>query len=182
MAACAYFSFHAKHEVFLVVITSAAVLSRWPTTVADAPLAWGEKAIIAGGVTVALAAWLTLGGLADKQREATRAEYPEAAIDAALPFLKGPIFVPIEWGGYVGWQTGERVTIDGRAQLHGGARVLRMNQVLNALPGWEDDPDLRAAGSLLIPRHSPLARALDGSRAYHLVHEDDLAAVFVPRR
>jgi hypothetical protein len=179
LATSAYFSFHSKHDAWLVVLPSTAILSRWPTAVTDRPLARTEMALIAGGVAVALAGWLRFGGLEEKQREVTRIEFPVGAMQATRP--RGPIFVPIKWGGFVAWRTGERVVIDGRAHLHGGPRVRRLINVLAGMPGWHDDPDLRASRSVVVPQHSPLARLLDESVDYRRIFKDDITSVYVPR-
>jgi hypothetical protein len=187
LAATASMSFHARHELWLVVLASAAILSRWQLCDRAAErLAARDVADIGGGVAVALAAWLLFGDVPTKLDDAVRREFPQYALDAWISQPDGPregsIFVNIQWGAYVSSRSPRnRVVIDGRAQLHGGPRVKRLHDVVEGRPGWERDADLLAARAVVLPRRAPLAELLRLSPDYQVFYQDELAVVFIPK-
>lgn len=102
----------------------------------------------------------------------------------ALTFIKekryaGPLYNHFNWGGYLIWALPEiPVSIDGRTNLHGDARISRsVNTWLGK--GWESDPEL-AQSRLVIshPKHV-LASLLRADERFRLVYEDNTALVFV---
>jgi hypothetical protein len=184
LAAGAFLSFHAKHEVWIVVAIAAAILARWRLCERDAERLGPRDVVFIGiGVGCFASAWLVFGSVSVRLQETWQREFPEAAMDAWMSqpggTPDGPIFVNIEWGAYVSWRSPQnRIVIDGRAQLHGGPRVKRLHDVVEGLPGWERDPDLLSAKAVVLPRRRPLAELLQLSPAYHVFYRDDAAIVF----
>ena len=94
--------------------------------------------------------------------------------------LPGPIFNPIDWGGYLIWRLPQyQVGIDGRSQLHGEERTKRFVDVWHGRPGWSDDPDLRGAGVVLLQKDAPLAELLRRDAGWRQIYTSDLAVIFM---
>jgi hypothetical protein len=92
----------------------------------------------------------------------------------------GPLYNPIDWGGYLIWRLpGLPAAIDGRTNLHGDRRIKRFADTWDGQPGWEDDPDLAAARLIILQPRAPLAALLRLDPRYTVVHEDPVAVVFV---
>jgi hypothetical protein len=76
--------------------------------------------------------------------------------------------------------------LDGRTNLYGEERLARAYRAWNGEEGWDQDPDLLAAGVVLTPKklgslEIPLTGLLRaaGDR-WRIAYEDDTAVVFVP--
>jgi hypothetical protein len=191
LAACAYFAFHARHDVWLVVLASCVVLAGPSREAAqregvprhEFPAALRLPALVGvlGLVLTCQYSWQRVS------RERLEAELARAFPVAAAGFLEktnppGPIYNPIDWGGFLIWRLpGYQVGIDGRAQLHGGPRIKRFMDTWKGLPGWSSDPELEKAGIVLLQRTAPLASLLRMDRRFTVVYEDDLAVIFVAR-
>jgi hypothetical protein len=72
------------------------------------------------------------------------------------------------------------VVVDGRTNLHGDERILRIGNVWAGGPGWDADPDLKAAKLVVADAQSPLAGLLTKDPRWRRVHADALTVVFVP--
>jgi len=164
LAGCAYFSFHARHESWLVVLASVAVICRDDSAARNGPAKWSWLRI--AGVLIALTAIvglrLWLQDIPAKVETAWAATFPvEAAARIEKDARPGPILAPIEWGGYLEWRLpNRRVAIDGRAQLHGGPRTQRFYDLMHGTPGWERDPAFDDAAFVVLPPTYPLASLL----------------------
>lgn len=97
--------------------------------------------------------------------------------------LPGPLFNPFDWGGYLIWSLPEHsVSIDGRTNLYGDARLRRGFATWAAAGGWDADLDLTSANLVVAPRGLPLTDALRGRPGeWRVAFEDETAAVFVRR-
>ena len=119
-----------------------------------------------------------------------RKKYPVdavRAIQAERP--AGPMFNHLSWGGYQIWELRDYpVWIDGRTNFHGDARLHQHQAIWLAEPGWENDPDLAASGVIVAPRQilgtdTPLTKEmLARPDRWRVLHEDDVAVVFVPAK
>jgi hypothetical protein len=122
--------------------------------------------------------------LADEVRK----KYPLDAVRAVQAERPPePLFNHLTSGGYLIWELREYpVWIDGRTNLHGDARLHQHQAVWLAGPGWENDPDLKAAGVVIAPRKilgtdTPLTKELLARPdRWRVLHADDVAVVFVP--
>jgi hypothetical protein len=74
------------------------------------------------------------------------------------------------------------VVLDGRTNLHGDERILRIGNTWAAGPGWRDDPDLATAGVVIADAQSPLGCVLVLDDRFQVVYEDRIARVFVRRQ
>jgi hypothetical protein len=188
LAVAAVFAFRSRRDLWFLVVASLAVLAtadRGPVLEA-ARLRLTLRRCLALGVLLAgvaaLVAWCR--DLREERLRDTVAEvFPaRAAAVVAERGWAGPLFNDFNWGGYLIWSLPHLpVALDGRTNLHGDERIVRIGNTWAGGPGWQDDPDLAAAGVVLADAQSPLAALLAGDGRFTLVHEDPLARVFVRR-
>ncbi|MGA7886648.1 MAG: hypothetical protein WCA44_12965, partial [Acidobacteriaceae bacterium] len=93
----------------------------------------------------------------------------------------GPLFNDYNWGGYLIWQLGQPVTIDGRAGLYGDANINRSIATWAGGPQWASDPQLQSARLVIAPVDDALTQLLRLDSHFQLVYQDNVAAVFVRR-
>ncbi|MCI0381063.1 MAG: hypothetical protein L0215_26055 [Gemmataceae bacterium] len=185
LAAGCYFSFHSRHDLWLVVLAACAVLGG-PTPSEPRPSGsgappWRELLAIGVAAAAAFLVWLGLYRINESRLRDDQALYfPMAAADwIEKQRPPGPIFNAIDWGGYLLWRLpAYQVGIDGRAQLHGGARVKRFMDAEAGRPGWHQNPDLGAAGIVVLRRIAPLAELLKHDARFRTVYANGLALVF----
>ena len=136
----------------------------------------------------ALLAVLALGSLATLNEGRLSAlvaqEYPAQAV----AFLQqgpypGPLFNTYNWGGYLIYHYPEHaVSMDGRTLVYGTARVVHSTKLTRGEEGWQSDPELAAAGLLILPRKEPLTLLLRLDGRLQVAYEDDVAVVFTRRQ
>jgi hypothetical protein len=96
---------------------------------------------------------------------------------------QGPLFNDFNWGGYLSWSLPHLpVVMDGRTNLHGDERIVRIGGVWAGVSGWQEDPDLGKAGVIVAPARSTLAQLLLSDSRFTRVHQDRVAWVFVARQ
>ena len=136
------------------------------------------------GVRLARRGCLVPRSLAGAPRGGGRGELPaRAAAVVEERGYRGPLFNEYGWGSYLIWRLqGLPVSIDGRADLHGPERIRRNVETISGLQGWDSDPDLMAANTVIINAKAALASLLRLDSRFELVHEDPVAAVFIARR
>ncbi len=116
-----------------------------------------------------------------------RVRFPVEAVAAIREVQPpGPLFNHLDWGGYLIWELRDYpVWIDGRTNLHGDERLTREHSLLAAEPGWDNEPGLRSAGVIVLPKKRrgveiPLTRELrNRPDCWRVLHEDEIAVVFV---
>jgi hypothetical protein len=92
------------------------------------------------------------------------------------------IYNDMNWGGFLIWALPDSpVAIDNRPDLYGDQRLSHFYLVQQGLLDWSADPDLNAAQVVLLNRQTPLSKLLARDIRFHLVYEDALADVFVPK-
>src|SRR5262249_32766369 len=92
------------------------------------------------------------------------------------------IYNTFDWGGYLAWRLPQLPpAIDGRTNLHGDERIGRFELTWNANPGWNQDPELIAANTVIAPAQIPLVSVLKLDPNFNLIYSDDVAAVFARR-
>jgi hypothetical protein len=188
LAAAAYLALRARRDAWLAVLGALAILTTGPRPepAAGDRFAFSRRRVLglAAGVMALLiaAAWsrdLSPAGLASE----VEAFYPaRAARVVEERGLHGPLFNEYGWGSYLIWRLdGLPVSIDGRADLHGPGRIRRNAETVSGLRGWEEDPDLLAANTIILGARTALASLLRRDPRYALVHEDPVAVLFVRR-
>ncbi len=188
LAAAAFFAFRARRDLWFLVIASVAILSTSGPRTAPAaerfPLTGRRLAALAAGLLllVALTARARDLSAANLERKVAGV-FPEQAVAVvAERGYAGPLYNDFNWGGYLIWRLPHLpAALDGRTNLHGDERILRFGATFSGAAGWQDDPDLSAAGVVIAPADAPLASLLATDPRFRLVHEDALARVFVKR-
>lgn len=189
LASGAYFAFHSRHDAWFLVLAAVGLAARtWgdPAQVATRlTLNWGQRGIIFIVLAVLAAGAirqrrLTEAGLRDHLAQ----EFPVQAVAVLKErHYPGPLYNPVDWGGYLLWHVPELpANIDGRGNLHGGRRLKRVMGSCNAAPDWREDTDLAAARVVLLSHHAPLAEVLRLDPRFAVAHEDDVAVLFVAQR
>lgn len=178
----AYLSFRSRRDLWVVTFAALAVLTSPRRPAAGVPLPF--RVALAGWGAVVVLALVGLRGLgADGLARAVEAKFPVRAVAAIRDSgHKGPLMAPMAWGGYLLWALPDvPANIDGRTNLHGDARLLRLEQTWAGLPGWRDDPELRAARLVVAHPRLALTELLRRDPDFATLHEDDVAVVFVRR-
>jgi hypothetical protein len=92
----------------------------------------------------------------------------------------GPLYNTYDWGDFITWYMPEYpVAIDGRTDLYGDEIDMRFYATQNGDPSYVDDPYLKQANLILVPKQKPLSRLLASDSQFNLIYEDSLAMVFV---
>jgi hypothetical protein len=189
LAAAAFCAFRARRDLWFLVLASLAVLTGFGSKVvapgACFDLTLRRRAVLAAALAglMALTAWARDLSAANLERKVADVFPARAAAVVAERGYPGPLFNDFNWGGYLIWSLPHRpVVLDGRTNLHGDERMVRIGNTWAGGPGWQDDPDLAAAGVVIAPADTPLAALLLLDRRFTLAHEDPVARVFVRRQ
>jgi hypothetical protein len=184
----AFLAFRSRRDLWLLVLASLAVLAA-----ADrgaVPAAFRVRLTLRSWMAVALLLTL-LGGALWRGRD-LREERLRQTVAKVLPLravevvkergFSGPLYNDFNWGGFLTWTLPHlEVAVDGRTNLHGDERILRIGNTWAGGPGWQDDPDLTAAGVVVADVQTPLAGLLLRDERFRLGYEDAVARVFVRR-
>jgi hypothetical protein len=125
--------------------------------------------------------WHTYGVSNEKLRERLVQQYPVAAAEfVEKRRYPGPLYNEFNWGGYLIWRLPKRlVSVDGRGYIYGSRRFERGVQTWSAKPGWENDPDLTSARTIIASRERGLTSVLLLDPRFELVYEDEISLVFL---
>jgi hypothetical protein len=94
--------------------------------------------------------------------------------------LQGPIFNDFNWGGFLIYALPDTpVTIDGRTNIHGAARIENSWNTWNLGPNWERDPNLAPANLIIAEPSLALTKALSHDPHYQLAFNDGVSFLFV---
>lgn len=180
-------SFHWQRDLWLEVTAACSILAAGDDEVqpSERPI----KALVVPLALIAGAAAAILGFMAvHLSNERLVSKLGETLPVSAANFvktegLKGPLYNTFNWGGYLMWNPGLSVSIDGRAQaLKGGSQVAnRSTATWAGAPDWACDPQLQKAQLVIGPITAPLTQLLRLNSHFKLAYEDKLAAVFVVR-
>jgi len=83
------------------------------------------------------------------------------------------------WGGYIRYETGQRVFVDDRTTFYSRDFYRRYEQVLSAWPGWQAVLDQYRIVWVLVPKAAPIAGVLRETAGWRLEAEDRAAYLFV---
>lgn len=113
-------------------------------------------------------------------RQNTAKLYPiEAASFLEQHGYAGSIYNHFNWGGYLIWRLPSlKVSMDGRANVHGDARIKRSLATWDGRPEWKDDEDLRDAHVVIGELSYPLMSILRLDPRFRVIHEDKTAVIF----
>jgi hypothetical protein len=188
LAATAFLAFRARRDLWFLVLASVTILSASGPRTAPAserfPLTGRRLAALAAGLVLLIALTARARDLspANLERKVAGVFPEQAAAVVEQRGYAGPLYNDFNWGGYLIWRLPHLpAAMDGRTNLHGDERILRFGATFSGAAGWQDDPDLCAAGVVIAPADTPLASLLATDPRFRLVHEDALARVFVKK-
>ena len=97
--------------------------------------------------------------------------------------LRGPVFSPDSWGGYLIYRLypRERVVLDDRHDLYGEALLKSYLKALHGESGWQEFLQKHEAECLVLPKNAALTNLLMQSHQWKQVFADGVATVFVSR-
>mgnify|MGYP007059396866 CR=1 FL=1 len=182
---CAFFSFRAQRDLWMVVIAALTILPGF--RIGDRTDDTRFEVTPLRGLLIALVMVICVTGVIFAKRinnETLRAQietrFPEKAIqEIRKRGLKGPMFNHFNWGGYLIWRLREiPVAIDGRTNLHGGERVLRSIRTWAGAHDWHENPELKRANLVVASRFDPLTSILRLDKDWTIAYEDQVAVVF----
>jgi hypothetical protein len=94
--------------------------------------------------------------------------------------LQGPIFNDFNWGGFLIYALPETpVTIDGRTNVYGAARIENSWNTWNLGPNWQSDPNLTNANLIIAEPTLALTKTLTNDPHYQLVFNDGVSLLFI---
>ena len=177
-------SFRAQRDVWVGAVAAAVVLSEWRITgfpTDRLQITPTRIVLIACAVGATLFLFAHARNITDRGLEAHVAKiFPVDAVAFVKKHdLPGPLYNNLDWGGFLIWSLPDlKVSMDGRANLHGEERIERGLAVWSGRPGWESDRELARAELIITPVAQPLTGLLRSDSRFRLVYEDERAAVF----
>jgi hypothetical protein len=187
MAVALWFGFHTARDVWFLAVVSALAIacpSEQPK-VALSNLRLMQLAIaLPPAMALAIAVLDSSGASLKQLQEAAAKRFPvKAAEYIESHALKAPLYNPYGWGGYLIWRLPAMpVSIDGRADLQGDARVARFAATWTGRGSWAADPELMRANTIILESDCGLASILRSDQRFRLLYDDGLASVFQPVR
>jgi hypothetical protein len=186
LALSAFLAFRMRRDMWVVIVAALYLLSTRPHSgiLPEQRFEWTSvrAGLVAVGVALLLLLTFAIRNVSNTNLERETAKiYPvEAAKVVAAKGYAGPLYNDFNWGGYLIWALPQHpVALDGRTNLHGDERILRFGRIWAGSPTYRDDPDLSAAGVVMAGAEMPLAGLLKLDERFELVHQDDVALVFV---
>jgi hypothetical protein len=177
-----------RRDLWLVAFAALIVIPKAiPASLAAATFVWTRARVTLCIALVAVgtaALWEALGPSEAMCRAALARRFPErAAREIERLSVPGPVYHPLNWGGYLMWRLPHlKMTIDGRTNLHGDERIHRSLRTWGGQPGWERDADLLAANVVVGESDAALTALLERDpEHFERIYADDQATVFVRR-
>jgi hypothetical protein len=180
-----YLGFRSVRDVWLGVLSSAAIIATLTATQAAANYRVSRLQLITAvlGAAVFIAIVPRPAEVSSPLDRRLASVFPvDAAHYIRQSGLSGPMFNFPDWGGFLIHYLPEiPVQTDGRTNVHSGQRLQRSLQTWNASPGWQSDPELARANLIIGSPYLPLTQLLATDPRFKLVYHDDVAHVFVRR-
>jgi len=187
LVATAALSFHAMRDAWLLGIAALFICAEALRASGEQPVeprARGASLVLAGGAVLALL--LSLGA---QSRSGFSTEVLARRIDVAYPVraaeflrrshLPGPLYNPVNWGGFLIFNLREYpVSFDDRSDAYGGSLHAYERSARGGLE-WRVDPVLQRSNIILIELDSPLVPLLISDPSFQPVYRDHLAVIFV---
>src|SRR5262249_13843320 len=177
--------FRARRDLWFVTLASLTILARAAAAPHSADrFVWTMRrrlALAATVLAIATASAVFRDGTSSHMEQIIPKRVPAAAAEAVeRAGCAGPLYNSFDWGGYLIWRLPQLpVAIDGRTNLHGDERLQRSFDTWRGAKGWQDDPELCAAGVVIADASGPLASLLRLDPRFRVLHEDEVAIVFV---
>jgi hypothetical protein len=178
-----FLSFRARRDGWVAAVSAVAVLSDWQRAASPSRPVLGIH--VPGAAAIVILGLLYFVQSRNISERAVKAEVAKQYPVNAARFihehnLAGPLYNQFNWGGFLIWSLPElSVSMDGRSNLHGEARIEQNRQTWWGMPGWNTDPELIEAKVIVGPIDLPLIALLRTDNRFRLCYEDRVAAVFV---
>ncbi len=191
LAAASMMAFRSVREVwFLAVVAACVIADGWDRERSGVSL--GAPATVSTRVRVAvvvcvlavLAVCYSRYGISNDALAVNVAgEFPEeASWFVEHHHLPGPLLNDLSWGGFLIWRLPQLpVAIDGRNNIHGQDRIQEFSELWTGKPGWDSNPDLVRANTVITPRVSAIAALLRTDPRFQVAFEDAQSVVFERR-
>jgi hypothetical protein len=174
---------HAERDVWVIAIIAAAAIASSLQSSADLhTLAPRTRNIGIAAVTAVILLGITWLMPTNQQLLSRVARvYPIGAVAYIHEHhLQGPIFNDFNWGGFLIYALPDTpVSIDGRTNVHGAARIENSWNTWNLGTNWQSDPNLASANLIIAEPALPLTKALANNPHYQLAFSDGVSLLFV---
>ena len=96
--------------------------------------------------------------------------------------VKGPVFAPDSWGGYLIYRLHprEKVVLDDRHDLYGESFLKSYLTTLHGESGWRQFLEEHEIGCIVLPKDAALTSLLLATGDWKPIYKDPVAIVFVP--
>ena len=183
LAMAVVLSFRSQRDAWILAIVAVAILAVELKPGAEQPNklpAWTLPVTLAAIAAVAAAGAVVLRVSNARLLAIQAKDLPVRAVEVVKQrHYPGPLFNDYNWGGFLIWQLGMPVAIDGRAGLYGDAAISRSVATWGGGPDWASDPLLESAGVVIAPVGDALTQLLRMDPRFQLVYQDKVAAVFI---
>ena len=188
LAVAGWFSFRMRRDVwFLTLVALTILVTRPRLSVTGEPHrqelpfrpTYRQALLLAAALLALIAAtWqvhLHPGAIETSLSE----DYPvEAVRFVKTTGYRGPIYNTFDWGGYLIWNLRDLpVSLDGRTNLHGDARLAQAYVTWTGQSGWDRDPELLQAAIVIEDVSAPAAATIRADERFRVVYEDRRAIV-----
>jgi hypothetical protein len=178
-------AFRAQRDVWFLVMAAVVILA--PKKIGEAQ---NPTSIVTRGGLAAFMVFMTVGVVCimgyrefspERIHENTAKIYPiGAASFVEQQEYAGPIYNHFDWGGYLIWRLPHlKVSMDGRANVHGDERIKQSIKTWNGGPDWTDDSELNGAEVVIAKKDMALVSLLRLDLRFRKTYQDETAVVFV---
>ncbi len=152
---------------------------------AERPVPTAKAALNAALLMVLVVGFAFRIGKALKDQQTHESErWPLAAVQFMQSHtLPSQLYNSYDWGGYLIWKLYPqyRVSIDGRADVHGDALVAESIDTYKGVGNWQDVLNRHSIRTVLAGPNAPLSNLLQESSQWDKVYADAQAEIFVRR-
>jgi hypothetical protein len=178
-------AFRGQRDLWFLILASLAALV--PIQPRESTRRWSivpRSGLVPINILVVIGSVLILGyrGISEAEIQHNTARvYPiAAAAFVERQQYAGPLYNHFNWGGYLIWRLPHlKVSMDGRANVHGDERIKRSLETWAGGPQWDDDPDLNEAAVVIASPEHALTSILRLDPRFRLTYNDDTSLVFV---
>ena len=178
-------AFRGQRDIWLLILASLAVVI--PAQLQEN--ARHSSMVLRGGlvpvsILVTIGSVFILGyrGISEAEVQHNTAQvYPiDAAAFVERQQYAGPLYNHFNWGGYLIRRLPHlKVSMDGRANVHGDERIKRSLATWAGGSHWNEDPELNGAALVIASREHALTAILQLDPRFRLTYQDDISSVFV---
>jgi len=189
LVGCAFVSFYAERESWLVGLAALAVIGSGVPTEARRSVNVGttlrDRRVLAAGVIGLVLVVLVFFTRVPASRTVLLQRMTETQPVRACDYIREhrlpqPLFNPYAWGGFVSWYLPDYpVSIDGRRDLFPEDEEINYFKVMSAEIGYPEYAPMKSARTMLLDKVSVMGEALRGMPGFKVAYEDDLSLVLL---